>query len=95
MTTTFEKLKAILVREQGFRKDRKEWVKDEMTGHTTLAWVIYERAAMCNAVNELRHVAGKAPVSMRDVYRKELQAEGHVDYTQKFAYGCAELVELP
>lgn len=58
------------------------------------AWAVYEREVMLDAVNRLR--AGLdpelPPVTMAEVERVDRRAAGHVDYSRKFAWGCAELV---
>ena len=58
------------------------------------AWAVYEREVMLDAVNRLR--AGIDPglplVAMAEVERADQSAAGHVDYSRKFAWGCAELV---
>lgn len=66
-------------------------------GNTEPAWVGYERHVMRTEVNtEMVHL--RRAVSLRDlateeaIMRVEREAEGHVDYVDKFAYGCAEIV---
>jgi hypothetical protein len=58
------------------------------------AWVIHEREVMLGAVNRLRAGidAGLPPVAMAEVERADQLACGHVDYSRKFAWRCAELV---
>jgi len=58
-----------------------------------LAWVIYERETMLNAVNRARAAYGKQPLPPAAVERVEGLATGHVDYTDKFALYCTELVQ--
>jgi hypothetical protein len=45
-------------------------------------------------VNRIRALRDKNPISMYDVRRVEQSAAGHIDYTQKYAIGCADLVHL-
>jgi len=59
------------------------------------AWVLYERELMLRLVNEERVKAGKAPISIEDVFKAEQQAFGRADYTSKFALYCTELVQEP
>lgn len=73
------------------RYRRQEFVKLE-DGDTELGWVLYEREQVLAAVNALRADAGKAPVSSDQLRAAETRACGHVDYTSKFAIGCADLV---
>ena len=58
------------------------------------AWAVHEREVMLDAVNRLR--AGIDPglplVAMAEVERADQSAAGHVDYSRKFAWGCAEMV---
>jgi len=58
------------------------------------AWAVYEREVMLDAVNRLR--VGIDPglplVAMAEVERADQSAAGHVDYSRKFAWGCAKLV---
>lgn len=82
MTPEFLELLRVLETAQKEREDRSEG----------LAWIVYERRMMWQAVNRMRHDRGKAPLSMDDVKRVEMMAVGHTDYTQKFAHYCAELV---
>jgi hypothetical protein len=57
-----------------------------------MAWVIYERTQMLNAVNAERAARDLPPVPAEDVIRAERQACGHCDYVKKYAIGCADLV---
>lgn len=54
-------------------------------------WVLYERQTMRNLVNVERTAMGLPVVTLADVERVETQAEGHSDYSSKFALYCAEL----
>ena len=58
------------------------------------AWAVYEREVMLDAVNRLRAGIDPSlpPVAMAEVERADQSAAGHVDYSRKFAWGCAELV---
>lgn len=57
-----------------------------------LAWIVYERRMMWQAVNRMRRARGKDALTMADIERVEKSAVGHTDYTLKFARYCAELV---
>lgn len=56
-------------------------------------WAAYERARMHEKVNEIRADLGRPALPMEDILRVERQAVGHSDYSLKFAFYCAELVE--
>lgn len=72
------------------RSKRQNWIR---TGtRTEIGWVIYEREQMYFAVNQERSTRGLPPVTMKDIERVEQTATGHVDYAEKFALYCAELV---
>lgn len=55
-------------------------------------WSIYEALTLLYWVNWLREREGRAPMTIEAVQRKESLARGHIDYTQKWAIGCEELV---
>jgi hypothetical protein len=66
-------------------------------GNTEPAWVGYERGVMQAEVNSHivhlhRAVALRDRATKEAIMRVEREAEGHVDYVDKFAYGCAEIV---
>lgn len=86
-----ESLRATLTRAQEERSQRQKFVQLE-NGSTELGWVMYEREQMLTAVNALRSAAGRPPVSVDALEAAETRACGHVDYTSKFAIGCADLV---
>lgn len=48
---------------------------------------------MHDRVNVLRGRLGLGPARPADLARAESLACGHIDYTQKFALHCAELVQ--
>lgn len=73
------------------RKDRHEIITLG-NGRTEVAWVIFERDTMFDAVTRERAKLGKGPVAMTEVQRVETMACGHSDYGRKFALYCAELV---
>lgn len=57
-------------------------------------WVRSERDAMYAESIKICSEAGVAPaISMEDVRAAELNAEGHSDYTKKFAIGIAERIQ--
>jgi hypothetical protein len=86
-----EALGRVLAAAQCERPDRSEWV-DSPIGRE-LGWVLHERRVMLEEVNRLRGERALPPVGVRDVERVEQSAAGHSDYSRKFAWGCAELVE--
>jgi hypothetical protein len=83
---TFEEIKNALVAAQKERDVRRNLVDGQP------AWIYHERARACDVVNQIRARMGKDPVATPLVVRAEMRAAGHVDYTQKFALGCADLV---
>ena len=84
-------LLAVLRRAQAVHDERREFVKLP-DGTAQLGWVLYEREQMSAAVNGLRAKAGKDPVGLEELTSVETRAAGHIDYTSKFAMGCADLV---
>lgn len=56
-----------------------------------LAWVLLERYAMCDEVNQIRLVRGEEPVLLKEIEKLENLATGHVDYASKWTLYCAEL----
>lgn len=83
---TFEEIKAVIVEAQQHRVERRDLVDG------IPEWILFEREQAMDAVNRLRARLGKGPTVMPMVERAESRAAGHVDYTQKFALGCADLV---
>ena len=55
-------------------------------------WASYERTVMHVEVNRARAEQGRDGVPLAAVLRVEQQACGHIDYFEKFAFYCAELV---
>ncbi|OZB79884.1 hypothetical protein [Microbacterium sp. 13-71-7] len=84
----FEELRSVFSAAAEHRSEREHF--DAATGE--LGWVLYERDVMHDAVNRLRARLGRGPVTEDDVLRVERSASGHIDYAQKFALGCADLV---
>ena len=82
---------AILCDAQKLRDKKSNWVESG-EGGTTLAWILYERQVMFNAVNQERIARNLEPITMKELRRAEDCATGHCDYTRKFALYCAELV---
>lgn len=60
-------------------------------GRVEVEWVQHERAQMLASVNHLRVQAGLPRVKVADVKAAERRAQGHADYTPKFALYCADL----
>ncbi|MFD8609754.1 hypothetical protein [Streptomyces sp. NPDC059631] len=83
-------LRATLAASQEQRQQRPDLI--EGPAGTECAWVSFERARMHETVNEIRAEHGLPPVPLEEILRVEQQAVGHSDYSQKFAFYCAELV---
>jgi hypothetical protein len=62
-----------------------------INGETELGWVFHERAVMHREVNWVRADAGLTEVPIEAVKQVERHACGHVDYTAKYAFYCAEI----
>ena len=75
----------VLSAAQEERHLRQAWVDGE------LGWVLYEREVMLAEVNRLRAQRGLDRIHMDRLRRVERMAEGHIDYSEKFALYCAEL----
>lgn len=73
-------------KERGKRGD----LVDTPTG-PQCGWMLHERAVMLAEVNRQRVGGGSLPVDDAVLVRAEQQAEGHVDYTAKYALYCAEI----
>lgn len=69
-----------LDKEQARRKDNPNWIEDEIL-------------ALWEETNRQRAMLGKGPIALEKVKDAESMAMGHIDYTAKCAYYCAELVE--
>lgn len=82
--------RAALVTAQEERADRPD-VITIANGESELAWVFYERAVIHREVNWVRTAAGLPEIPIEAVKRVEQSACGHVDYTAKYAFYCAEL----
>lgn len=76
-----EGLERVLTKAAKGRKGRKNWV-------------LFERLAMRDAVNEHRRKRGLPLVSADDIEKVETMALGHSDYMSKFALYCSDLVVL-
>lgn len=85
--SVYQDLRLALARAQDERPNRQQFTQDG-----ELEWVAYERNVMVDRVNLLRSRRALPPVDSATVRRKESLAEGHIDYSQKFAIGCADLV---
>ncbi len=55
-------------------------------------WDRFECEAMLSAVNWVRAKMDKDPITLRRLLRQQAMAVGHIDYSQKFALYCTELV---
>lgn len=85
--SAFQELRLALTRAQ-----EERWKRDRWTQDGELEWVAYERNVMTEKTNMLRSRLGLAPVSIDAIRRVEDLACGHIDYTAKYAIGCADLV---
>jgi hypothetical protein len=54
--------------------------------------VAFEQGAMLDAVNAELRSRRKSLTTLNDIIKIEQTALGHVDYSNKFALHCAELV---
>lgn len=86
---SFERIKAALVAAQAARRERNDMV--ETPNGTELGWIVFERETVWRAVNDERARLGRGPVSLTDLARAESMANGHSDYTKKFALYAAEV----
>lgn len=87
-----DSLREVLAAAQEQRHQRPDLIN---TAHgPECAWAVHEREVMLDAVNRLRVGldANLPPVTMAEVEQADQSAAGHVDYSRKFAWGCAELV---
>lgn len=84
-------LREVLIAAQAERGQRPNLV-DTPSG-PECEWAVYERSMMHDAVNKLRAGQSLPPLPLADIERVEQLAVGHSDYTAKFAFYCAELVE--
>lgn len=55
-------------------------------------WIEAERALMLGLINQKRLGLGKHVMDVAAVIKAERLCSGHVDYAEKFALYCAELV---
>lgn len=74
-----DRMLAVLVEAQQKRDSDPDWVEHEMV-------------AMVDAVNRERRTRRRDEVTRKQVEDVEIHAQGHVDYSRKFALYCAELV---
>lgn len=70
---------------------REELARAQSQRNSRSDWVEFERATMLGLVNEERRLRGLPGVSLEDILRVETMAEGHFDYSKKFALYCAEM----
>jgi hypothetical protein len=82
-------LRAVLGAAQEERDARPDLVA--VDGEMLCEWAVYERSVMLREVNWVRTDAGLPEVPLEAIVRVEQSACGHSDYTQKFAFYCAEL----
>ena len=83
-------MRAALVAEQAHRNTNTGVYPDGEGGYT-LGWVLAERECMVGSVAAARSAYGLPPVPRTAVLAAERRAEGHADYTAKYALYCAGL----
>jgi hypothetical protein len=83
--------RTILAAAQEKRADRPDLVT--VDGESMCAWAFYERQVMHEAVSRVRAETGLTPLPIEAVTRAENLAAGHSDYSQKYAFYCAELAQ--
>lgn len=89
-----DKMLDILASAQGQRTQKQGWCYDPVEGREIPEWVVFERKTMLDAVNVERAIRGLSPIDVETLYHKaERRAEGHSDYSRKFALYCAWLAE--
>ena len=71
------------------RHERIDFVHDH-TGKQESSWIVYERESLWSRVNIERSNRGIQHITLKDFIRKENQAVGHSDYSNKLALYCAE-----
>ena len=76
----------VLLDESQHRNSRSTFIEGE------IEWIVKEREAMFKTLLAERAKLGKGPVPLAALMQVERLATGHVDYADKFALGCAELV---
>lgn len=89
LRTLSAEFRAALIAAQAERPNRPDLVT--VDGEPEREWVVYERSVMHRRVNAYRARVGLPEVPLAAVVRAEWQSAGHFDYTQKFAFYCAEL----
>jgi hypothetical protein len=85
-----ERFRKILIAAQEERHLRGDLVKHP-DGSEECGWAAFEREVMHSTVNQARTESGLSEIPVENVRRVEGLAEGHSDYTSKFALYCAEL----
>lgn len=83
---TVEEIRTVLIEAYQHRDERRDLV-DGRPG-----WIRWEQEQATDVVNQIRARRGSYPVAFPLVERAEERAAGHINYTQKFAIGCADLV---
>lgn len=86
----YERFHRTLIAAQEERPRRDDLVKLP-DGAEECGWVAFERETMHRTVNQVRAENGMDLIPIERVERVERLAEGHSDYTFKFALYCAEL----
>ncbi|MFB6904875.1 hypothetical protein ACFCWB_11480 [Streptomyces bacillaris] len=86
---SFHRLLAALTAAQKQRDQRAELV--DGPDRPECEWVAFERSTMHQVVNDIRAEHSLPPIPPDAVIRVERLAAGHSDYSQKFAFHCAEL----
>ena len=74
------------------RNDLQGRVESEHDHFPIERWVLHEREVMFDMVARERAMLGKGPIPITEVVKVERMAQGHSDYSSKYALYCAELV---
>lgn len=85
----FRSLDQTLNRAVSQRSKRNEIVRIGQFPH--MAWELYERDVMLNAVNNIRAKHHLPLVTSEDIALLDDTASGHVDWQDKFTAACASL----
>lgn len=70
---------------------REELARAQSQRGSRSDWMEFERSTMLELVNEERRLRGLPVVALEDILWVETMAEGHADYSKKFALYCAEM----
>jgi hypothetical protein len=85
-----DQFRAVLI-EATRQRDQRRAIINTAWG-PEIEWTCYEREQMRQAVNTILSSRGKLAVGVDVIRRIDMSASGHVDWLDKFALRCAELV---